>query len=906
MSNNSFRAFNRGIGKKIDMAVNIKNDPIRATTARRPLNKTASALSTALFESASNKLVKSADWYTSAQTGFDLNNTIGNNNYFESVSKDTADSIRENSAILDALPDLEWTMKILVNSILSPNDMMVRNLNYQCLADLFGDTTQSLLDVIRDYYTQDYNINTHLADILKKALFLEGSYISVILPESTIDDAINSNLMISKETLDRVSKQYTEQYGWLGIGNEGSGIGQSIENGKIVSLEVNPLGISITDNFEICKLPKLRQKARRDKLAKKIIPRGISVAMEHTRFLSTPPSDSGFDKVLQDIYPERKDNNINILRMKTLSELDKPTVGHPLELVVPHEAFIPVYQPGDPSNHVGGFILLDGKGNPVRLRDNVDQTREMANTYQSSLKEMTSGLISKSTDGIANQDATKLTGGYTDDKLVAQIYANLLEKELADRLTSGGVYEEGLKIGIHADIMNVMFTRALEKLETKLVFVPDELFCYLAFDYKDNGIGRSIIEKTKTLSSIRMVQNLADALANVRNAIDHKTVTITLDPNDPDPMKTTEETLHAIQRSTQASNPVGLTNYNDISSVFQKSGIQVKTEGHEGMPDMAVSIDQNTRNYPRSDSDYRDSLRDNQILAMGLSPDSVSGIMQSDYATSVVSSNAFLARDALDKQLIFNAWLTDWHIKYTRNSSILVNQLLDVIKRNREMIKVKPEITDWELVVHFINNIKVELPPPDMTRVKMQKEALSEYADTVDAVMPYILSNDLLSGTELGDRLGGNVDRVTQILKGTMVRKFITDNNILPEMFDALYTDNGMGTQLDFLRAHSSWVDQITPLFKQDFIDNLLRSTENETMLEKIEEKAENSGDSDSDSDYDSDDSDDSDSDDDGGDSDDEFGDDDFDDFDEEGDDGDEDDDGEGDDDDLGDDDFDF
>lgn len=41
-----------------------------------------------------------------------------------------------------------------------------------------------------------------------------------------------------------------------------------------------------------------------------------------------------------------------------------------------------------------------------------------------------------------------------------------------------------------------------------------------------------------------MVNLMADSIAAVKNAINHKDVDIVLDPNDPDPMKTAENVLH--------------------------------------------------------------------------------------------------------------------------------------------------------------------------------------------------------------------------------------------------------------------------------------------------------------------------------------------------------------------------
>ena len=803
------KVFNRKINNKISLA-------ITTPETTRPLGNRLGAykinpLKQNITDSTRDKLVR-PNRTGQVMTGdaFFNEEIETNQGYFDKVSDETAISIQESEDILNALPDLRLAKQILISSILSPNDMISKEIIYSCDITTFGDVTQTLLEVIKDYFDNDYKIKEKLAEILDKALFMEGSYISVILPESSIDDAINSNLTVSNES----SIQLTNKMGTPGGFLKASEPTATIESA---------LGVSIVDNYELFKLPKLQEKVITDRVSTRIKPSKMIPGLESN---------------LIDIYPNRKDVSVNILHMKTLKDLDKPTTGHPLEIIVPAEAFIPVYVPGDPTNHKGGFILLDSSGNPIRKRGSSDQQADMSRSFKTAVSELASGLIAASSDKMLSVDSSKMTAGHVDHEYVSKVYGVLLERELKDKLVGGGVYTSNLDIGLANDIMGIMFARAAKRMETKLVYVPEALFNYLTFDYKDNGIGRSVLERTKAISSLRMVQEMADALANIRNAVDHKDVNLNIDPTDPDPMKTMSEMLHSIQRSTRTATPIGLLNLNDIASAFQKNGWNIRAQGHEGVPDMYVEYNQRTMNYPEPNKEYAERLRDQQIMGMGLSPDSVSGVMNADFATSILSSNIFLARDALEKQQVFGASLTDKCQKYTRNSSILMAKLVDVIKTNRKIINIKEDskYSDALLAVLFVNNLKLELPQPDLSKLDMQQKAMQVYSSMLDESLPHLISEELINEDNMGADISGAMSEIIALVKATLMRQYMVDNNILPEAFKMLFVQDDNTTQMDLLRVQQNYLDGARPIFRDYIARSIKRKAHQEKVMEKLRE----------------------------------------------------------------------
>lgn len=816
------KVFNRKISNKINLAITTP-EPTRPQGSRLG-NYKINPLRESQIESTKGKLVRPNKLgHVLTGDAFFNDEIESNKGYYDTISDESSLSIQEGEDIVNALPDLRLPMQILISSILSPNDMISKEIIYSCDSTLFGDVGQSLIEVVKDYFDNDYKIKDKLTDMLKKSLFTEGSYISVILPESSIDDAINSNLVVSNESSVSLTSSMETPVGFLG------------DAGTKVSVE-SLLNVEILDNYEFFKLPKLQEKLIADRASRKI--RGSKLA-------------SSVESGLVDIYPNRKDVQVNILHMKTLKDLEKPTVGHPLEIIVPAEAFIPVYVPGDPTNHTGGFILLDTSGNPIRKRSSSDQQADMSRSFKTAVSDLAGGLITASSDKMLSVDSSKMASGHVDHEYMSKVYGVLLERELKDKLEGGGVYTSNLDIGLASDITRIMFGRAARRMGTKLVYVPAELFNYLTFDYKDNGVGRSILERTKSVSSLRMVQEMADALANIRNAIDHKDVMLNIDPADPDPMKTMSEMLHSIQRSTRTTTPIGLLNLNDITNAFQKNGWNVRAQGHEGVPDMFVEYNQKTMNYPEPNKEYADRLRDQQIMAMGLSPDSISGVMNADFATSILSSNIFLARDALEKQQVFGESLTDKCQKYTRNSSILMEKLVQVIKDNRKLINVgedkdgKPKYSDALLAVLFVNNLRLSLPQPDLSKLDMQLKALQTYSGMLDEVLPHLISEELISEDNMGTDISQAMGEIVALVKSTLMRAYMVDNNIVPEVFKMLFVQSDEVSQLDLLRVHQNYLDGARPIFRDYIARSIKRKAHQDKVMEKVREElgAEDGGD---------------------------------------------------------------
>lgn len=795
-----------------------------------------------LVDSVKSKLVKDPEVKLShdVKTGeidFEVNQYSFNN-----TVEDTISSIREAKTLMDALPDLELQKDIIISSVLSPNDMISTELIYSADTDLFGDVTNELTQGIKDYFDNDYKITEELTGWLERALFIEGACPIGVIPETAIDEAINSNLKITKEAFDTIYKNgdllKPTVFGILGtpkykdISGKRAYNQMSLESFSVSAnisnydAEITGLGITVVDNPAILKTPKLIARLREQKIAEVYRNNDFGLENYSPKFVNDPT----------DIYPTRREENKNgVIHLKTLDVLEKKNVGHPTVFMFPTESVIPVHSPADPSDHVCYFIALDEYGNPIRGDYSGDQTQELRNDFKSTMSGNTTSQMISTAKRMGIRDVENYSK--TDLDQMTKLYSQVVEKDLMDRMEAGGFNSRGLKFHTATELYKLMFSRALKQLNTQLLFLPKDYMTYIAFDYKVNGVGRSLLEKTKIIGSLRMVNTITDAIANAKSAIDHRTLEIRLDPDDPDPIKRTEQYLHEFQRATKADFPLGNNSYVDITNYLQKAGVQVKITGHEGMPDMGMEFSNQRYDYTKPDSDYAEGLAKKHSMGIGAPPETVQNLENIEFATQIISKNAFFAKISMWRQRIASKHFTDHIVKYTLNSQPLMTMLTEIIEANRDKLpKIDSKFSSEACAVVFAKNIKVTLPEPDLAQLEMQAAAFDVYISLLEKALPFFVSSQIIATEDQGDRVSQVIDHVVEILKAFYARKWLMDNNVLPELFDLVNTTLDAEENFSFLAEHDKLMDMLAPNLRDFIIKGMKRGKTNDGITEKAEE----------------------------------------------------------------------
>lgn len=758
--------------------------------------------------------------------------------YLSTVATRTANSIVDSHNIQQNLPDIELIKQIVIPSIISPNDMMNEELTYTSTDEELGSVASACLEIVEDSCRNYYKIDRNMSKELEDVLYNVGSYVQVILPEASIDSIINSGQRVSNEALDKIFTHHgnLSPLGLLGNPTHGPSINQysdsaairssigmesrGSENAAQYQAEVAPqLYLRVTDNLNVLKMPKLKEKARQDRLSDIYKNAGIGAEAFMTRLhdlKSGENSNNSGDKAKQinetvaSLYTDRHYHMKEMIQVPTRGQNDRDSIGRPLVMKVPSEAVIPVHTPSDPADHVGYYILLDQTGNPIRVTLDDNLFENMRYSYQSSGAEMSSYLASQVNQ--MNQGSSPNQNGesqmaYEDS---VRVYMELVERDLVQRLQNG-VYGEELGVARVTEIYRIMFARALQKQHTQLLYIPKTLVSYLAFDFNEYGVGMSLIEKTKMISSLRISLLYANAMAVVRNSITQRTLNIELDEMDVAPELTISTAQHRAAIATNRANPFGGFDPNNIMERLTQASVATSVSGGAGnFPQTKVGMEYSNSNYTQIDTTFTDDLKEQNHMGLWVTPEMLDTALGSDFATSVVANNALFAKRTKNTQFQYCEHKTMHIRKLCYNDNVILTKLTEAVKSNRDSLPeaIKTNYTDSEIVMYFINTLEVSLPEPDLSKFEMQMEAYKAYEDALNSVLPAFINPDLFTDDTTGD-LAGVISSTIEAVKTYFLRRYLKENNILPELFELTTKDENSEPAIKLLEEQNIHMSSI-------------------------------------------------------------------------------------------------
>lgn len=767
---------------------------------------------------------------TGDRTLYDARNlsTTLNTNKIGAISNSISSRYRNNKNILQLFPDLELAMQILISSILSPKDMVKVELIYKTNETVFPlELNAQLIELVRRHMTSSYNLEDDLSKILEDSLFLKGASVKAVLPESLIDGIINNKLTPATEAINEIFSRDSKNkisgikgLGFLGgYSNRAKVSLESYSNTPSVSLEnglyINPETpklidkyVEISDNFKFLKLP----------MAKKVLRSSMIKGMFGTTSLSQEDIRSYADNTV--LFKTIRDNTKLVEIIPDSTNLPRKSVGKPLILNLPSESVIPVSLPNDPEDHLGYFIVLDENGSPVTTLDEDMYHLQSIFNNKGNQDNLSSHLLNKA--------QANINGGDASDNLkldnVVQIYSSLVEDNLKRRLMNGA-YDESLIIANNEEIYKIMLARSLANRYTKVIYIPSEFITYFSFDYYENGVGKSLLDNLKVITSIRAVLMFARVMAHLKSSINLTTVNLTLDEDDPDPQRTVEIAVHEVMRMRQQYFPLGVNSPSDLVDWVQRAGVQFSFEGHPGIPNTKFDFDVKNVQHTLPETDFEDELRKQTYMALGLSPETVDNGFNPEFATTIVSNNILLSKRVMIYQNKYTKMLLDYIKKILTFDNTIRDEIKDLIETNIEnMTKfVRDEDKDLyannkvayinKLVDQFIDILEIGLPKPDETTLDNQVEAFDKYNEAIDKVIDSWISSELTN-----DSLSGNistyVDVIKPIVKAYYVRRWMSENNFLPELADLVTSDDEGNPNIDLYDISKS---HITSLMKSMF-----------------------------------------------------------------------------------------
>lgn len=843
------------------------------------------------------------------------------------LSEDTAADIRNAESVQEMLPDIKLAKMIWVSSIISPQDMVSSDVDFSLInpnipAEIIAASKERL-----DYHFKNhYIISEFLPEAIGDALIDRGSYPLMVVPETALDSIINNGGRVTLEQFAdqfNFEKQLPTNTGILGPGYYSELSGGNLverESAKVVevfsqedfSLEPQPAPslnstldselackkIFVTDNFNVLKFSALRAKLSEDKMNTAIDAMAINTSrskaaqrkLSREHYTGMPaerkvqlnviqnqnqPQLSVAQAAEQKLSPtEVLDRNLNRARpsagsqsmsLAPVESYSRRPVGHPLVMKLPSECLIPIYVPGSPRDHVGYFLLLDRQGNPLDLSRELTGAKDLANRL-SNTKDANNTVV----DNSMRQMMGWNTSGVDDLEFDAMwaSFGTVVEQDVRSRLNSG-VFRGGVDLRIDDAIKRVCLSRRLANEATQMLFIPISLVTYFAFDHNERGIGRSLLDETKIISSIRSVLMFSNTMANIRKAVGQTTLKFELDPEDLEPELTVETGIHEYGRTRMRRFPIGAQGPADIISFLQDSATNVVVSGNKRYPETTMSTEDRSVAGVEADTQLEDSYRRQHIQGLGLSPELFDGGTTVNFAESVVSGNLLMAKRVAIYQKVTIDAISDHCRKYIHADGTLYQGIWDdtaevlaefdqkqiaslleyheidlaefnLTKEDFEADEKGEEKTNKrhvvdELIACLVNDIiesyKLQLPTPDVTKFEQQVKAFTMYKTALLEALPAYISREMIESIVTSQE-GATVEGVYNSIIGYFLRDWMSRNNMMPEL-RALSDLEGRGGA-DIIEAVSTQLKDTQQVLQKVFEQTAKSSKKFEDKMEKL------------------------------------------------------------------------
>ena len=484
-----------------------------------------------------------------------------------------------------------------------------------------------------------------------------------------------------------------------------------------------------------------------------------------------------------------------------------------------------MHVPGDPRNHIGYYVMLDVMGNPLTIAANqgfLDSLNMSAMTNQ----EMQSALLKQAAIASHGIDVT-------DDVRIREMeynYMRTVEDDLLSRLRNGA-YGDNVTVSKPTEVFRIMFARSCARQHTQLLFLPASLMTYIAFDYNDYGVGISLFDATKDIGTQRALLSVANTLSQLKNSTNHVNLDITLDPDDPDPAQRVEQFYHEYVKTRQFGFPERINKMADLADFIQSGGVSVTASGNTGYPETKMVVESVASQRQEVNTDLMDHYKRQQYLGLGVTPEMVDRSMSEELATSLIQQNLLLAKRVKIYGEEFCEFQTEFVQNYTLTSSKLLDKLREIVEttlangdKTQSILKIiqdketanlagsgatKASDEDIEkLISFFVKEIKCTLPSPDTTSIAVQKDELTAYGEFLDAVLPAFVNSDMFDSNAAGE-LSNSVGMTVAILKAKLMRDWMRQKNVAPEVFELFMGQVGDEPGYKLLEEHAKYMEDV-------------------------------------------------------------------------------------------------
>ena len=554
-------------------------------------------------------------------------------------------------------PEIQQIKMIYVSSILSPNDMQTDAINITVnTGNIELDTVLS--EFLNGYFNNELQLGVLLHKWLNRSLFESGASPIIIIPKADIRAL--SELTKIHGSMEFVTDELVQDK--LNLKTDFLG---ELSNDVAVDISFESLALSDKDHDKLC-----------SNLATGSF-EFIKENKENLCFVSSPFFLKGDakqkDKVkenLKEIEEQLFGKGDNSVFCLSDAIADIKPGDHPIILELDPNLTVPVCVPGSYTDHIGYFTLADNEGNLMT-----------SETYDHIFKSA-QGLGESNFRAIYGTDKPSyknLSGFGVDQKdAAAQAVFGLTIKKLLKEQLNGLSLGEGVTISQYDALSKCLFYNMLKKIKTKIVFIPDPLMAYYAYEYRTDGSGKSLLEDVEFLLALRTTLIVATVLTSMKNAVDHKTIEVDVDEKNIN----LEQTLTTYKNIAVSKNIPAFNNnpYSAAKGIIDQS-ISVIPKNIKGLPgSLSVDKTHSSAGVTEPEPALLERLTEMFVTHIGVPAAALNLLGENEFAKSIATTNLHFSNIIRTRQRqtkVFNDKLVK---NYTTYSEILRSKILEIVK----------------------------------------------------------------------------------------------------------------------------------------------------------------------------------------------------------------------------------
>lgn len=677
--------------------------------------------------------------------------------------------------------------------MLSPNGKQDNILTYDTRPSKIKNAKMhsELLQLWRDYYTNDYKIEPELRPMLSDIFWNTGSYVLFNLSRPGLDYLINGSEMqdragnehfqakaraaISEEFVKVGNKYLAKNLGKFvrdphatGATKSVSGLESILSNPQPYSgvefdlfsneeYKENTFNITFTDNLSLLYLQKLNAHRRvedvnkimgvenMDLIIQKATGKGSKEEKKETP--QKPPkspkattqnlTETEVNNLGNRLFPGRNPAHQSIQFVKSDSALKVQTYGRGLVWHVPSEAVIPVHRRGRTGMRDDYIFLLDDEGEFLKSTADPEFYQGKKPASDNNTQRPKGGSVNSLITNLKTIQEGK--DCEFDMSEFAEMSNASIIRQFMGAVISGT--SDNISISIDEETNKIFLARMFKGQSIRCLYVPGECVTYMAFKFNSLGVGQSLTQAAKTHIARLAAYDVADAMANLEAAQPHTQMAINIAKEDPDPMRTiaiarathfeANPRLHNILSASQLSIP-------QIVDALREASLTIKINAGENTHIPAPDIELNhmdKQNFKPVDPSSRDEVLNKISNYFGL-PRSWLDVVdggENNFQIEALTEHQMLMNQGALYQDQFADHLIDFERKHAYVNGPLLESLVTVIADNKAL---------------WVSDSKEQLEGDEPTKIKL---ILADFFNSLYCTLPVPSSTENIN--KLKDKL---------------------------------------------------------------------------------------------------------------------------------------------------------